>query len=478
MKSSPVIKNVAVILSGGAGSRLWPVSRTSEPKQFQIFTDEVSLLSQTVQRANTFKDIDEIVIVCSSQHRVLVEKHAAPHTHKPISYLLEPLARNTAAAVACAAQYLQARNPHADIFMVVLPSDHHMQQVDELSQAISHALHGARAGYLVTFGITANKPETGFGYMEIGEALDIPKVYRVKNFIEKPNAERAQQMLDAGGYNWNSGMFVMRCAQFLHELERFEQRISHACAASFLASTQHGDFITLAIAPMHDCPNISIDHAVFERSEDVAIVPLDVPWTDLGSWAAVAEIHEQQSSAAHKKPTIVCINSNQNYIKANKTVAIVGVSNLVVIDTPDALLISHRNETQSVKEVVAALTLQQPEITTSYPKVRRPWGTYESLGQGPEHKVKHIVVEPGGSLSLQSHKYREEHWVVVEGKATITVGENTADYVAGQYVYIQMQQKHRLENHTKQPVVIVEVQLGSYLGEDDIKRYEDVYGRV
>ncbi len=471
-------KNIAVILSGGAGSRLWPVSRVSEPKQFQAFTDGTSLLSQTVQRADALTDIDEILIVCSSAHEVLVKKHAAPHSRKPIRYLLEPVARNTAAALACAAGYLQTQHPQDDVCMVVLPSDHHMQQGDEFNQAISYAIHGARAGYLITFGIAANKPETGFGYLEMGETLDIPQIHRVENFVEKPNIERAQQMLDTGGFSWNSGMFVMRSAQFLDEIERFEPRISHACAASVSGSTQRDEFISLALAPLQNCPSTSVDYAVFERSEAVAMVSLDAQWTDLGSWAAVADLHEQFETSDDKKHIVVSVNANQNYVQASKTVAIVGLSDIVVIDTPDALLISHRNETQSVKDVVASLNLQQPEITKSYPKVRRPWGTYESLGQGPKHQIKHIVVEPGGRLSLQSHEHRAEHWVVVAGQATITVGETTANYVTGQHVYIEKQQKHRLENHTQEPVTIVEVQIGGYLGEDDIKRFDDVYGRV
>jgi mannose-1-phosphate guanylyltransferase / mannose-6-phosphate isomerase len=471
-------KNVAVILSGGAGSRLWPVSRISEPKQFQVFTNGTSLLSQTVQRADALNDIDEILIVCSSAHEALVKKHAAPYTQKPLAYLLEPIARNTAAALACAAGYLQCRFPQYDVCMVVLPSDHHMQEGNAFKQAISYALNGARAGYLITFGIAANKPETGFGYLEMGDALNIPSMHRVKNFVEKPNVEHAQQMLDAGGFSWNSGMFVMRCAQFLDEMERFEPRISHACAASVSASARRDAFTTLAISSLQNCPSTSVDYAVFERSEAVAMVSLDVQWTDLGSWAAVAELHEQFEASGNKKPIVVSVNANQNYVQASKTVAIVGVSNLVVIDTPDALLISHRNETQSVKDVVASLNLQQPEITKSYPKVRRPWGTYESLGQGPKHQVKHIMVEPGGRLSLQSHEHRAEHWVVVAGQATITVGENTANLVTGQHVYIEKQQRHRLENHTQEPVMIVEVQIGNYLGEDDIKRFDDVYGRI
>ncbi len=471
-------KNIAVILSGGAGSRLWPVSRVSEPKQFQVFTDGTSLLAQTVVRAGALAEIDEILIVCSTAHESLVKKHSAGCTRKPISYLLEPIARNTAAAIACAAGYVQKQHPEADVCMVVLPSDHHMPHSESFQQVINAALDGARAGYLVTFGIAANKPETGFGYLEMGEALNVPQVHRVKNFVEKPNLEHAQKMLLTGGFSWNSGMFVMRAAQFLEEIERFEPRIAHACMASLGASQQQGLFTTLAVAPLQDCPNTSIDYAVFERSEAVAMVSLDIPWTDLGSWAAVADLHEQTAPSVHKKPIVVSINASQNYVQASKTVAIVGVSDLVVIDTPDALLISHRDETQSVKEVVATLNLQQPAITTSYPKVRRPWGTYESLGQGQKHQIKHIMVEPGGRLSLQSHEHRAEHWVVVAGQATITVGDTTADYATGQHVYIEKQQKHRLENHTQEPVTIVEVQIGSYLGEDDIKRYDDVYGRV
>lgn len=471
-------KNIAVILSGGAGSRLWPVSRVSEPKQFQVFTEATSLLSQTVQRADSLDDVDEILIVCSDAHEALVKKHATAFAKKPISYLLEPVARNTAAALACAAKYLQAAYPLADVCMVVLPSDHHMQRSEEFALAISRALKGARSGYLITFGIAANKPETGFGYLEMGDQLEIPGIYQVKNFVEKPNSERAMQMLTAGGFSWNSGMFVMRCTQFLEELERFEPRISHACRDSVAARTQRGGFITLGIAALQECPSTSVDYAVFERSESVAMVSLQTKWTDLGSWAAVADLHETYALSASNKSIVVSVNASQNYVQSSKTVAIVGVSDLVVIDTQDALLISHRNETQSVREVVAFLNLQQPEITTNYPKVRRPWGTYESIGQGLKHQIKHIVVEPGGRLSLQSHEHRAEHWVVVAGQATITVGDNTADYSAGQHVYIEKQQKHRLENHTLEPVTIVEVQIGSYLGEDDIKRFDDVYGRV
>ncbi len=471
-------KRTAVILSGGSGSRLWPVSRLSEPKQFQVFSDGTSLLAQTVLRASAVDDIDEILIVCSAAHEGLAKSHSAGFTNKPISYLLEPIARNTAAAITCAAIYLHNRHPESDVCMLVLPSDHHMPQTDAFKKAIHAAIDGAYADYLVTFGIKPNKAETGFGYLEAGNALNLPLLHNVKNFVEKPQLERAEQMLQIGGFSWNSGMFVMRAAKFLEEIERFEPKISHACAASLSESTSRGAFTTLGAKPLQDCPSTSVDYAVFERSESVAMVSLDTQWSDLGSWSAVADLHSQAEQAQPIESAVISYNAQQNYVKANKTVAIVGVSNLVVIDTPDALLISHREETQGVKQIVEELAKQQSQLISSHVKVTRPWGSYESLDQGAEHQIKHIVVEPGGRLSLQSHKHRSEHWVVVQGAATITVGDTTAVYNVGEHVFIQCEQKHRLENHTTAPVAIVEVQIGNYLGEDDIIRYDDIYGRA
>jgi mannose-1-phosphate guanylyltransferase / mannose-6-phosphate isomerase len=467
-------KNVAVILSGGAGSRLWPVSRDSEPKQFQVFTNGTSLLSQTVVRADSLKEIDEILIVCSANHESLVSAHASAHTQKPISYLLEPVARNTAAALACAAGYLQKRHPKVDVCMVVLPSDHHMTFDGRFQQAIGHAIAGARAGFMVTFGITATKPDTGFGYLEEGELLSVPKVHRVKRFVEKPNALLAQQMLQAGGFSWNSGMFVMRVNQFLSELERFEPHIFKACSASLSAIDLKNMFATLDLEPLVNCPSTSVDYAVFERSESVAMVSLDTPWTDLGSWAAVAELHEQSESSGPKKPIIVSVNASQNYVQATKTVAIVGVNDLVIIDTPDALLISHRNETQSVRDVVAQLKIQQPELTLHTSKVRCPWGIYEYLGQDSTYKVKRFMVEPQSGFSFQATGLRGEHWIVLEGAATVLADGETATYTAGQNIAIDNFKKYNLENTASAPLVLLEVRVSDKSNQDDIERYETV----
>jgi mannose-1-phosphate guanylyltransferase / mannose-6-phosphate isomerase len=471
-------KNVAVILSGGSGSRLWPLSRLDEPKQFQAFTDGLSLLAHTVKRADALTSINEILVVCSAAHKALVHAHCAPHSSKPITYLLEPVARNTAVAIASAAVYLEQNNQDAEVCMLVLPSDHHLAQAELFETAVHSAISGAHAGHLVTFGVIASKPETGYGYIEMGKALPISDVYRVERFVEKPNAERAQEMIATGQYRWNSGMFVMGTSLFLKEVGYFAQAVLIAAQDSVKQATQQGFFVHLAEAPLATCPNISVDHAVFEHSHQVAVVSLNVQWTDLGSWSAVADMHDSNTIAPKAGVEVISISAEQNYIRSSKTVVLLGVSNLVVVDTPDALLISHRDHTQSVKEVVSALNVSQPHLTSGHAKVRRPWGTYEPIGTGAQHQVKHIIVQPGGRLSLQSHEHRAEHWVVVSGLATITVGEKTAQYTVGQHVYIQKGEKHRLENHTSDAVSIVEVQIGNYLGEDDIQRYEDVYGRL
>ena len=471
-------RNIAVILSGGAGSRLWPLSRLDEPKQFQAFTDSLSLLSNTVKRADALADIHEILVVCSATHQSLVQQHTQPHTHKPVNYLLEPVARNTAAAITCAALHLQTQHPSQDVCMLVLPSDHHMSRQDLFEIAVQNALQAARLGHLVTFGIVATKPDTGFGYIEMGSGLEGQQVHRVERFVEKPTAERAQEMLSTGKYRWNSGMFVMQTALFLQEIERYDPPVTRACTSALAEAKHHTPFVSLAEKKFSLCPSISVDNAVFERSDKVAVVSLDAPWTDLGSWAAVADIQETTLGVSKNKAEVISVNATQNYVRAAKTVAIIGVSDIVVVDTVDALLITHRDNTQDVKDVVSTLNKNKSQLATGHTRVRRPWGTYESIGNGEQHQVKHIVVQPGGRLSLQSHEHRAEHWVVVSGIATITVGDHTANYEVGQHAYILKGQKHRLENHTKTPVAIVEVQIGGYLGEDDIQRFDDVYGRL
>ncbi len=471
--NQPSKRIVAVILSGGAGTRLWPVSRSASPKQFQSFGGKHSLLSQTVLRADQLQAITEVIVVASAEHQSLLEAHVKPHTQKPVTYIYEPVAKNTAAAIALAAQYIG----DADALMFVMPSDHHMEDAASYAAASAVAIAGANQGFLVTFGITPTRPDTGFGYIEIGAALagQDASIARVARFVEKPDVDKAKAMLATGNYAWNSGMFVMPVGLFLAELTRFERRIAETVAEAVRSGvTKKKAFHPQAIA-LQDCPSISVDYAVFERSSHVAMVSLNMLWNDLGSWSAIAELAEARGLDGN---SVVNVNAKGNYAHSGKPVAFVGVNDLILVETPDALLITHRDSTQSVKDAVNSMREIHPHLVSHHRKVQRPWGNYDSIDTGTHHQVKRILVEPAGRLSLQSHAQRAEHWVVISGAPTITVDDVVANYAVGQHVFIPLGAKHRLENHTTEPVEIIEVQIGAYLGEDDIVRYEDIYGRT
>ncbi|NJS37290.1 MAG: mannose-1-phosphate guanylyltransferase/mannose-6-phosphate isomerase [Brachymonas sp.] len=471
--NEPVKRIVAVILSGGAGTRLWPVSRSASPKQFQNFGAEHSLLSQTVRRADKLEAITEIVVVASAEHESLLQAHIKPHTNKPVTIIYEPIAKNTAAAIALAAQFIGQE----DALMFVMPSDHHMEDDATYAAAAATAMEGAQQGYLVTFGITPARPDTGFGYIEIGEALhqQDSSLARVARFVEKPDSEKAKAMLATGQFVWNSGMFVMPVGLFLAELSRFERRICETVAES----VRHGILKNSVFRPLatalQDCPSISVDYGVFERSSRVAVVRLNMLWNDLGSWSAIADLAQARGLEGN---FVVNVNAQGNYAHSSKHVAFVGVDDLILVETPDALLITHRDASQSVKEAVTGMRELRPDIVMHHRKVQRPWGNYDSIDSGSAHQVKRILVEPGGRLSLQSHAQRAEHWVVIAGMATVTVDETVKNYSVGQHVFIPLGAKHRLENLTTSPVEIIEVQIGGYLGEDDIIRYDDAYGRA
>lgn len=471
--SQPVKRMVAVILSGGAGTRLWPVSRSASPKQFQSFGAKHSLLAQTVLRANQLDAITEIVVVASAEHQSLIASHVNPHTHKPVTVIYEPVAKNTAAAITLAAQFIG--DPAAIMF--VMPSDHHMDDDATYASASNIAIAGAEQGFLVTFGITPSRPDTGFGYIEIGSPLhnQDASIARVARFVEKPDADKAKAMLATGNYAWNSGMFIMPVGLFLDELTRFERRIAETVAESVRHGVLKNNSFYPQVLALQDCPSISVDYAVFERSSHVAVVSLDMLWNDLGSWSAIADLAEARGLDGN---AVVNVNGKGNYAHSDKPVAFVGVDDLILVETPDALLITHRESTQSVKDAVACMREIHPHLVKHHRKVQRPWGNYDSIDTGLHHQVKRILVEPAGRLSLQSHAQRAEHWVVISGTPTITVDDVVANYAVGQHVYIPLGAKHRLENHSAEPVEIIEVQIGGYLGEDDIVRYEDIYGRT
>ena len=465
-------RTVAVILSGGAGTRLWPVSRNASPKQFQNFGGAHSLLSQTVLRANQLNAITEVIVVASAEHQSLLEAHVKPHTQKPVTYIYEPVAKNTAAAIALAAQFIG----DPDALMFVMPSDHHMEDTATYAAATAIAIAGAEQGYLVTFGITPTRPDTAFGYIEVGAQLNgqDTSIARVARFVEKPDAAKAKAMLATGHYAWNSGMFVMPVGLFLAELTRFERRIAETVAESVRHGvSKNNAFHPQAIA-LQDCPSISVDYAVFERSSHVAVVSLNILWNDLGSWSAVAELAEARGLDGN---SVVNVNAKGNYAHSAKPVAFVGVDNIILVETPDALLITHRDSTQSVKDAVAGMRELHPHLVAHHRKVQRPWGNYDAIDSGAHHQVKRILVEPAGRLSLQSHAQRAQHWVVISGTPTITVDGVVANYGVGQHVYIPQGAKHRLENLTTEPVEIIEVQIGVDLGEGDIALHADMYGR-
>jgi mannose-1-phosphate guanylyltransferase/mannose-6-phosphate isomerase len=451
-------KTVAVILSGGSGARLWPLSRHDAPKQFQAFTDDTSLLSHTVQRADALQAVSEIMVVCSAAHQALVAAHCAPYTQKRITYVLEPVARNTAAAIACAAAYLQAANPMADVCMLVLPSDHAVGQAQLFAQAIDHAMAGAEAGYLVTLGVAATHPETGYGYLEMGALLAVDHVYKVARFTEKPSLERAQAMLAQGNYRWNSGMFVMRAAQFLDELKRYEPSIHSACTQSVArAPAGDGQHVALELASLEDCIAKSVDHAVFERSDRVGMVSLNSTWTDLGSWAAVAELDEIAAHCANESSRVVSIGAEHNYVRAKKMVALVGVSDLLVVDTPDALLISHHSRAQEVKDVVAALDAQKSTLTQFHAAPAASAGTLQSPRDGAPPYARHIVVLPHTHFPNPLDAQRARHWVVLTGQASITLDSKQRNVRAGQHLCIEKGQTCTLTNPGDQRLEIIEI---------------------
>jgi mannose-1-phosphate guanylyltransferase/mannose-6-phosphate isomerase len=396
----------------------------------------------------------------------------------PVSITLEPVARNTAAAIAAVAhQYAH----HENAILVVLPSDHYLPDVSGFTRLIGVAARAAMVGKLCTFGIVPTAPETGYGYIESGAPMaTVPGAFELKQFVEKPNAERAAELLACGGYTWNSGMFVMKVSTFLNELQVHAPTVYAATKQAVLKATQEASFTRLNKTAFEASPSISIDFAVFENTQHAAVVPFNGQWSDLGSWSAVADLAKlmQQTTALAANVTHVQVQASGNHIHANKPVAVVGVNDLVVVDTADALLITHKSSTQQVKDALAMLKNHQPQLATAHRKVLRPWGWYDSIDMGARFQVKRILVNPGASLSLQMHHHRAEHWIVVTGTAEVTNGDKVMVLTENQSTYIPLGQTHRLSNPGKVPLEIIEVQSGSYLGEDDIVRFDDNYGRT
>lgn len=461
-----------VLLSGGSGTRLWPLSREAYPKQFLPLAGDATMLQATWQRVAALADAAPIV-VAGEDHRFLVAEQLRQVGAPTPAILLEPTGRNTAPAIAAAA--LQAMAGGDDPLLLVLPSDHVVRNDAAFRAAVAAAMPAAEAGRLVTFGIVPDAPETGFGYIQAARGDGVRPVLR---FVEKPDAATAQGYLEAGGYYWNSGMFLLRASRYLAELQRFRPYIVAAVRDAFADAARDGDFIRLEKTAFAACPSDSIDYAVMEKTDAAAVLPVDIGWNDVGSWSALWDVSEQDADGNAHQGDVVSIDSRNSYAYARRLVALVGVDDLVVVETDDAVLVARKDKVQQVKDVVARLKAGQRSQAVLHREVHRPWGSYDSVDVGERFQVKRIKVKPGARLSLQSHGRRAEHWIVVSGVARVTRDNDVFELFANQSTYIPIGAKHRLENPGTEMLELVEVQSGDYLGEDDIVRYEDVYGRT
>ncbi len=465
---------IPVLLSGGVGSRLWPVSREGHPKQFLPLAGDLSMLQDTLRRLDEL-DASAPLVVCSEDHRFMVAEQLRELGIEGAGIVLEPVGRNTAPAVAVAALQAVARDPEA--VLLVLPADHLIQNVTAFTDAVRAALPGAEQGNLATFGVVPTRPETGYGYIRRGAALD-DALYKLEQFVEKPDLATAESYLASGDYVWNSGMFLLGAAAYLEELEQYQPEILAACRAALDGAASDLDFVRLDREAFSACPSDSIDYAVMEKTQRGAVIPLDCGWSDVGAWSALWEVGDQDGEGNVLDGDVLLDNCRDSYFRSEgRLVAASGVENIVVVETADAVLVADKNRVQDVKNLVSALKASDRSEAKLHRRVYRPWGSYESLITAERFQVKRIVVNPGQTLSLQMHHHRAEHWIVVSGTAEVTCEERVFMLREDESTYIPLGHKHRLSNPGKIPLDLIEVQSGAYLGEDDIVRFEDVYGR-
>ena len=463
-----------VILSGGVGSRLWPVSREGRPKQFLPLGGAHSMLQQTQLRLAGLQTAPPLV-VCNEAHRFLVAEQLREIEAHPGAIILEPAGRNTAPAIALAA--LQASRGDPEALLLVLPADHHIAAPARFITAVTRGEDPAREGLLVTFGVVPSAPETGYGYVRGGAAV-ADGVLQLAEFVEKPDKTKATAYVEAGNYYWNSGMFLLRATTYLEVLAEKQPAMYTACQQAMASAVEDLDFLRPDSEAFLSSPSDSIDSAVMEHTDKGAIVPLDCGWSDIGSWSALCEVGEADAAGNVAEGDVVLHDTQNSYVRSDsRLVTTTGVNNLVVVETADAVLVADRDKVQGVKDIVNALKAADRSEATAHQRVFRPWGSYESLVVAEGFQVKRIVVLPGQTLSLQKHFHRAEHWIVVRGIAEVTRGEETFSLTEDQSTYIPLETVHRLANRGKSDLELIEVQSGSYLGEDDIVRLEDVYGR-
>jgi len=466
-----------VILSGGSGTRLWPLSRKNLPKQFLELVGSGTLFQQTVARTRALAEIGAPAVVCSEEHRFLVAEQLRALGVEGASILLEPIPRNTAPAIALAAWQAVAKDPAATL--LVLPADHLIGDTASFTEAVEKALPLAADGWLVTFGIRPEGPETGFGYIKRAEPVG-DGGYRVGRFVEKPDAAKAKQYMDAGDYEWNSGMFLFQASRYLEELQQHAPEMHAASKAAINRAKSDLDFVRIDKDAFAASPDNSIDYAVMEKTSRAAVVPVSCAWSDIGSWDALWSASKRDADGNRLEGDVIAIDSRNCFVRGTdrRLVAALGLEDVVVVDTPDAVLVASRARVQDVKKLVDKIKAAGRQEHMFHRKVYRPWGSYDSIDMGERFQVKRITVKPGAALSLQKHHHRAEHWVIVSGTAEVTRNEEVFLVAENESTFLPLGAVHRLRNPGKLPLELIEVQSGSYLGEDDIVRLEDVYGRA
>lgn len=465
-----------VLLAGGSGTRLWPQSREQYPKQFLNLIDDRSLLQNTALRAANIPGALPPLVICGEQHRFIAAEQLRQIGIGDATIVLEPAGRNTAPAAAVAAHFAKARHGE-DTLVLLMAADHAVRNVEAFVQSVITASHAARSGHIVTFGIVPTRPETGYGYLKRGAEIG-HGAHQVARFVEKPDLETAQKFLAEGSYLWNGGLFLFRADVFLQELAQFDPGIAEHAELAFVQGKHDLDFVRLHTESFQNCRSDSIDYAVMEKTRRAALVPLDAGWDDVGSWEYLATLPPSDTDGNVVRGDVLLEDAQNNLVSAHsRLVSLVGVQNHVVVETADAVLIAPRDRTQDVKKIVQKLKDAGRGEAQAHPRVYRPWGWYETLALGDRFQVKRIMVKPGEKLSLQMHHHRAEHWIVVSGTAQVTCNDKVFLLGEDQSTYIPLGNKHRLDNPGKIPLEIIEVQTGSYVGEDDIVRFEDVYGR-
>jgi mannose-1-phosphate guanylyltransferase/mannose-6-phosphate isomerase len=468
---------IPLILSGGSGTRLWPVSRKNLPKQFLELAGKGTLFQQTIARTRQLPDVATPIVVASEDHRFLAADQLLEVGVENAAIVLEPLARNTAPAIALGA--LQALQRDPDAVLLVLPADHLIGDTAAFVDAVKQARPLAAQGWLVTFGIRPDRPETGFGYIRRADAID-DHGFSVGQFVEKPDLAKAESYLADGGYDWNSGMFLFKAARYLEELAEHAPAMLAAVREAHANATVDLDFVRIDHDAFSRVPDDSIDYAVMEKTQRAAVIPVSCAWSDIGSWSALWLTGDKDADGNLREGDTMAVATRNSLLRSHDRhlLATVGVDDLIVVTTPDATLVAHRDAAQDVKKIVEQLKAAGRSEHSLHRVVHRPWGNYDSLEEGERFQVKRIVVKPGASLSLQKHHHRAEHWIVVSGTAEVTCDDKVFLLGENQSTYIPLGSKHRLRNPGKVPLELIEVQSGSYLGEDDIVRYDDVYGRA